>query len=225
MLVTLTLTRDTQQYTGRIMTKETNVAKKSGYHHGDLRAQLVEATRRLVEEKGPDHFTVAEACREAGVSTAAPYKHFRDKDEMLRAVIVAGMARHRADMLASIEHLPPRSPERITALGKVYVNFARSEPGVFRLMFGLSEKHSEDAELVECGFAIFGIVIDQVAQCLGRDQSTDEDTQRAFMLWSFVHGLSFLTIDGKVSKVDTEIDHDQMIADVTRRMMPECFST
>ena len=57
--------------------------KRGAYHHGDLRAGLVEATRALVEEKGPDHFSVAEACREAGVSTAAPYKHFKDKDEML----------------------------------------------------------------------------------------------------------------------------------------------
>lgn len=207
------------------MTTDIKIAKKSGYHHGDLRAQLVEATRRLVEEKGPDHFSVAEACRKAGVSTAAPYKHFRDKDEMLRAVLTEGMERHRSQMLASIESLPARSPDRITALGKVYVDFARNEPGVFRLMFGLSEQHDKDDDLVQRGFAIFDIVINTVAQCLGRDQKTDEDTQRAFMLWSFVHGLSFLTIDGKVSKVDTPIDYDTMIGQITRQVMPECFAT
>lgn len=206
------------------MTTDVKIEKKSGYHHGDLRAQLVEATRRLVEEKGPDHFSVAEACRKAGVSTAAPYKHFRDKDEMLRAVVMEGMERHRSQMLASIESLPPRSPDRITALGKVYVDFARNEPGVFRLMFGLSEQHDKDDDLVQRGFAIFDIVINTVAQCLGRDQKTDEDTQRAFMLWSFVHGLSFLTIDGKVSKVGTPIDYGAMIAQVTRQVMPECFA-
>ena len=143
---------------------------------------------------------------------------------MLRAVVVAGMERHRADMLAAIEPLPQGSADRITALGKVYLNFARSEPGVFRLMFGLSEKHDKDDELVQRGFAIFDIVIETVAQCLGRDQKTDEDTQRAFMLWSFVHGLSFLTIDGKVSKVDAHIDYDAMIAQVTRQVLPECFA-
>jgi AcrR family transcriptional regulator len=207
------------------MNTQTKIAKKTGYHHGDLRAQLVEATRRLVEEKGPDHFSVAEACREAGVSTAAPYKHFKDKDEMIRAVIWEGMLRHRDQMLAAIAPIPEGSPDRVIALGKVYVSFARTEPGVFRLMFALSERHGDDEELVECGRTLFGIVIQAVAHCLGREEPVEDDVQRAFMLWSFVHGLSFLTIDGKVNKVELDVSHDGMIADITRRVLPECFST
>ena len=77
--------------------------KKSRYHHGDLRAGLIEATRRLVEEKGPDGFSVSDACRLAGVSTAAPYKHFKDKNEMLVAMVMEGMVRHRDNMLAALE--------------------------------------------------------------------------------------------------------------------------
>ncbi len=206
------------------MNKQTKIAKKTGYHHGDLRAQLVEATRRLVEEKGPDHFSVAEACREAGVSTAAPYKHFKDKDEMLRAVIWEGMVRHRNQMLEAIAPIRQGSPDRVVALGKVYVNFASKEPGVFRLSFALSERHDDDEELIACGQSLFAIVIQAVAHCLGREDPIEEDVQRAFMLWSFVHGLSFLTIDGKVNKVNVEVDHDAMIADVTRRALPECFA-
>lgn len=206
------------------METQTKIAKKTGYHHGDLRAQLVEATRRLVELKGPDHFSVAEACREAGVSTAAPYKHFRDKDEMLRAVIWEGMMRHRDQMLEAIEPLPQTSPDRITALGCVYVNFARNEPGVFRLMFALSERHNEDEELIVCGQNLFGIVVQAVAHCFNRDTPIEADVQRAFMLWSFVHGLSFLTIDGKMQKMGSEVDLDTMIGGVTRRVLPECFS-
>lgn len=207
------------------MNVKTKIAKKTGYHHGDLRAQLVEATRRLVEEKGPDHFSVAEACREAGVSTAAPYKHFKDKDEMLRAVIWEGMLRHRDQMLEAIAPIPKGSPERVVALGKVYVNYASTEPGVFRLSFALSERHDNDVELIACGQSLFSIVILAVAQCLGREDPIEEDVQRAFMLWSFVHGLSFLTIDGKVNKVNVEVDHDRMIADITQRVLPECFTT
>ena len=205
------------------MTQHTKIAKKSGYHHGDLRAQLLEATRRLIEQKGPDHFSVAEACREAGVSTAAPYKHFRDKDDMVRAVVFEGMVRHRQYMLDAIAPFPVGSPDRITALGEVYTRFARSEPGVFRITFALSERHDQDTELVECGHSLFAVVIQTVAECLGRTEPIEEDVQRAFMLWSFVHGLSFLIIDGKVSKVEAEIDIDQMIPDITRRIMPECF--
>lgn len=207
------------------MEKQAVIAKKTGYHHGNLRAQLVEATRRLVEKKGPDNFSVAEACREAGVSTAAPYKHFRDKDDMIRAVVFEGMARHRQRMLDAISDLPVGSPDRVTALGLVYVSFARAEPGVFRLMFALSDRHSEDVELVERGMSLFGIVIDTVASCLGQDGRTEEALSRAFMLWSFVHGLSFLTIDGKVSTLGLDINQDAMIAGVTRRVLPECFVT
>ena len=203
---------------------KTQIEKKSGYHHGDLRAQLVAATRRLVESKGPDHFSVAEACREAGVSTAAPYKHFRDKDDMIRAVVFEGMDRHRDQMLAAIAPLDPSSPERITALGRVYLDFACAEPGVFRLMFALSQRHSDDPELIAHGNSLFGVVIDQVAHCLGRSEPVAEDIRRAFMLWSFVHGMSFLLIDGKVSKLSIEMDREAILSDITRRVLPECFA-
>ena len=86
MLESLTLTRVTRSEMVWIMKKPAQPEKRDSYHHGDLRSQLIDATRALVEEKGPDHFSVSEACRRAGVSSAAPYKHFQDKEEMLRAV-------------------------------------------------------------------------------------------------------------------------------------------
>ncbi|MEJ8562537.1 TetR/AcrR family transcriptional regulator [Yoonia sp. GPGPB17] len=88
------------------MKTEQNAHKRTSYHHGDLRSQLIEATRQLVEEKGPDHFSVSEACRRAGVSTAAPYKHFKDKTEMLREVAAAGMIRQSEQMLAELAPTP-----------------------------------------------------------------------------------------------------------------------
>jgi len=91
---------------------ETHIRRKTRYHHGDLRAQLIEATRQIVEEAGPDHFSVSQACRVAGVSTAAPYRHFRDREEMLSAVTLDGMARHYTQMVAALEGVPPATPER-----------------------------------------------------------------------------------------------------------------
>ena len=78
-------------------------ALRSSYHHGDLRAQLIAAVRDLVEAHGPDGFSVAEAARRAGVSSAAPYKHFKDRPELLRAVAGEGMDRLRAAMEAALE--------------------------------------------------------------------------------------------------------------------------
>ena len=193
--------------------------KRESYHHGDLRTQLIEATRILVEEKGPDHFSVSEACRRAGVSTAAPYKHFRDKGEMLRAVALAGMHRQREQMVAELAKYAPGTLDRIVAMGRVYVRFATSEPGVFRLMFGLSESHGEDDALIETGDSTFAVVQAEVARCRGSDEVGDQDRHLAFLLWSFVHGLSFLTIDGKLVQKNLPVDLEMVLEDIAQRVV------
>ena len=203
------------------MEKTETDQKRGSYHHGDLRAQLIEATRRLVESKGPDHFSVSEACREAGVSTAAPYKHFKNKGEMLREVAKGGMQRQHSQMMAELEPHTPGSIDRIVALGRVYTRFAAAEPGVFRLMFGLSEDHDEHEELVQMGDQIFSDVQKEVAKCFDRDEVTESDVNKAFLLWSFVHGLSFLQIDGKLTKTDMVIDHEKVLAEIAHRVMNE----
>ena len=71
---------------------------KKKYHHGDLRGTLLDAIRQLIERDGPDGFSIAEACRMAGVSTAAPYKHFKDRGEMLKGIVLLGMSRLYAAM-------------------------------------------------------------------------------------------------------------------------------
>jgi AcrR family transcriptional regulator len=201
------------------MTTGESTLSKRGYHHGDLRAVLVEATRRLVEENGPDHVSIAAACRLAGVSTAAPYKHFRDKTEMLNAVALDGMERQRLQMLESLEALPEGSPDRVAALGRVYVTFAVTEPGVFRLMFALSGEHQDDPELMAKGEEVFGLVRHEVSACTGEPEDSDAVERRAFTLWSFVHGLSFLTIDGKVAKMCGEMPIEPLLDDVARRIL------
>ncbi|MGI1662077.1 TetR/AcrR family transcriptional regulator [Palleronia sp. KMU-117] len=199
-------------------TSETTLSKR-GYHHGDLRAVLVEATRRLVEENGPDHVSIAAACRLAGVSTAAPYKHFRDKTEMLNAVALDGMERQRLQMFAALEGIPEGSPDRVAALGRVYVTFAVAEPGVFRLMFALSGEHADEPALMEKGEEVFGLVKREVARCTGEDEESDAVERRAFALWSFVHGLSFLTIDGKIAKMCGDLEVEPLLADIARRVL------
>ncbi|MDX8353930.1 TetR/AcrR family transcriptional regulator [Cognatiyoonia sp. IB215182] len=195
--------------------------RRERYHHGDLRAQLIEATRALVEEKGPDNFSVSEACRRAGVSTAAPYKHFKDKTEMLREVAMAGMIRQSEQMVAEIAPHPEGSQARIVALGRVYIRFATTEPGVFRLMFTWSGEEEADDQLQALGDQKFEFVQMEVAKCHGRTEIADEDRNKAFLLWSFVHGLSFLSIDGKLA--DNKMPHDleDVLVEIAERIVPE----
>lgn len=193
--------------------------RKSGYHHGDLRAGLIEATRRLVEEKGPDGFSVSDACRLAGVSTAAPYKHFKDKNEMLVAMVLEGMERLRERMIDALEGIPDSTPARVTALGREYVEFALRENGVFRLKFGGFTDRLDDPRLQSAGEQTFAILLREVAACLGLDEITPEVKRRGFMLWSFVHGLSFLLADKKMAEMGGEPARDDIISDIAERVL------
>lgn len=193
--------------------------RKERYHHGDLRAGLIEATRQLVEEKGPDGFSVSDACKLAGVSTAAPYKHFKDKSEMIIAMVMEGMMRHRDNMLSALDKVPAGTPSRITAVGSEYVDFALKEPGVFRLKFGGFTDRLDDPRLQQAGEATFMIVLQEVADCLGEDEITPEVRRSGFVLWSFVHGLSFLLADQKLAMLGGEIELDDLLEDVARRVL------
>ena len=198
---------------------DTPPAPRAAYHHGDLRAQLIEAVRQLVEVHGPEGFSVAEAARRAGVSSAAPYKHFRDRPEILRAVVSAAMDRLRAKMAAAAATHPAGSHESVAAVGQAYVDFARAEPGVFRLVFGLTEGHENAPDLLEKGEDCFGVVVDAVAACLHRSPDDPRVQGCAYMLWSFVHGHSFLTIDNKSNVASARIDDWTYLLTVSRAIL------
>ncbi len=200
--------------------KEKKISK-DGYHHGDLRAALVEATRKLVEEKGPDQFSVADACRAAGVSTAAPYRHFPDKHAMLVAVATDGMSRLADRAAAEAENHKPGSVDAIAAIGEVYVRFAMAEPAVFRLMFGLTNDHSEFPDLMEAGRRCFGVLLGQMSVRLGVPPDHPTTRTRSFALWTFVHGLSFLLIDEKAARMQIDIDLPSWLHENTRRLLSD----
>jgi AcrR family transcriptional regulator len=174
-----------------------SITAKAGYHHGDLRAQLIAAVTDLIELHGPESFSVSEAARLAGVSTAAPYKHFKDREEILRGVVRAAMDRLHAAMETAASRFPEGSIESVAAIGEAYVDFARSGPGVFRLTFGLTEGHAEAPDLQAKGRDCFGVVARAAALALGQPVEAADVQRRAYLLWCFVHGHAFLTIDRK----------------------------
>jgi AcrR family transcriptional regulator len=195
------------------------VMPKTGYHHGDLRAQLIAAVRDLVETHGPDGFSVAEATRRAGVSSAAPYKHFKDRPEILRGVVSEAMDRLRLAMEAAAAAHPTGSLEAVAAIGLAYVDFARAEPGVFRLVFSLTEGHENAPDLQTKGEGCFGVVVRAAAACLDLPPDAPQVQSRAYMLWSFVHGHSFLHIDMKTKVTTARIDDWDYLMTISRAIL------
>lgn len=201
------------------MEQTTDKAPRTQYHHGDLRAHLIETVRILVEEKGADGFSISEAARRAGVSSAAPYKHFNDRAEIVREVALAGIERMRDQMDDAAKGTSRDDLAAVTALGMLYANFARTEPGVFRLIFGLTKGHDEDPELREKGSSCFEIVKREVRAVMPEGTPDTEIERRSMMLHMFVHGHAFLEIDGKHDVELTAEQEAMIMADISRRIV------
>src|SRR5438045_6558281 len=105
------------------------------YHHGDLRTALLEAAAELLDEGGPEAVSLRECARRAGVSHAAPYRHFETKDALLFALADEGFG-WLAESGAKAMHGIRNARERLDAYGAAYVRFAIENPARFRLMFG-----------------------------------------------------------------------------------------
>ena len=118
-----------------------------GYHHGNLKEALIRAALELIAEKGPAGFTFAEAARWAGVSPAAPYRHFRDRDELLADVARRGFELFEAALARAWDDGRPDPFAAFERLGKAYLAFARSEPAYYSAMFEAGIPLDADPEL------------------------------------------------------------------------------
>src|SRR5271165_3039078 len=98
------------------------------YHHGNLKEALIRAALELIAKKGAAGFTIAEAARWAGVSPAAPYRHFRDRDELLASVALRGFEQFEAALARAWDGGRPDSFIALDRLGKAYLEFARAQP-------------------------------------------------------------------------------------------------
>lgn len=192
-------------------------SKKGAYHHGDLKEALISAARQLIQEKGPEGFSMAEACRMAGVSAAAPYRHFADRDALVGAVAAEGFFNLTERGKAKRDSFPPGSVDSIVAMGQAYVQFAADEPAVFRLMF-TSHKGEEafKASLNETGDACFNMLLIAVDAFREKHGLDDQPTlEIALPLWSIVHGTACLMIDRDFDNVAPGTNPDNLVKTAT----------
>ena len=167
---------------------------RRGYHHGNLREALVDAALDLIARTGPFGFTVAEAARSAGVSPAAPYRHFRDRDALMADVELRGFTRF-AEALAKAWN--DGRPDPFTAfqnLGRAYLAFAKAEPGYYSAMFEGGVSLADYPELHEAGERTFA-VLRRAAEALteGLPQgSRPPSLMMGLHIWALSHGIAAL---------------------------------
>lgn len=176
--------------------------ERRGYHHGNLREALIRAALDLIATKGPAGFTFAEAARSAGVSPAAPYRHFRDRDELLGDVAIQGFERFEAMLTHGWNDGRPEPIAAFGNLGKAYLAFARSEPAYYSAMFeaGLPlDGPSRVLDASDRAFAVLRRAAEIVAELLPR-AGRPPAIMLALHMWALAHGVASLFARGDAGR-------------------------
>jgi AcrR family transcriptional regulator len=181
---------------------------RARYHHGNLRPTLIDAAIRILETKGVSALTLRAAARGAGVSQAAPYRHFADKASLLAAVAEEGFRALSAAMRAAAARTEGDFASRFRAIGMAYVRFAVEQPARFRLMFGreVADRESHLA-LRQATSDTFGMLMAGIEEGQKAGLIREGDSRELSMaVWSMVHGLSALLVDGQISLGEQELE-------------------
>jgi AcrR family transcriptional regulator len=170
---------------------------RRAYHHGNLKEALLQAALALIAEAGPAGCTLREVARRAGVSHNAPYRHFRDKDELLAAVATQGFEELTQSMLdAARKHRTALA--RFRSSGLAYVDFALRRPEHFTVMFDAPLRSDGVSTEVDAGARAFETLVGFVRDCQAEGQLSPGDSmQIALVAWSLVHGVAKLAVAGR----------------------------
>jgi len=204
------------------MPRAARVRRRASYHHGNLREALIGAAAALLEAEGPLGVTLRGAARRAGVSQAAPYRHFRDKGALLAAVAENGfrdlhqaMKRtakaHRSDPLRALQ-----------AMAVAVVRFAAAHPSHYRLMSGPAVRGRDHPTLREAATAAWQTLGEGVAACQrARRIRPGDPMPLAFTVWCLAHGLSVLLVDEQIPPSVLAQYPVERLAEYVTRMLSE----
>ncbi|MBB5896425.1 TetR/AcrR family transcriptional regulator [Kutzneria kofuensis] len=178
-----------------------NTKPAGSYHHGDLRRALLDAALELVAEKGPQGFTMSEAAKRAGVSTAAPYRHFADKDALLGEVAEQGFA----VLGQALDRITARGRDPLdllVRLGRGYVRWALANPDHYKVMFDDAHGALDFTDVRPAGRHTFLVLLNAIeaGQQAGLLRTQDPRAV-AGPLWSVIHGIALLQIGHKFRAV------------------------
>jgi AcrR family transcriptional regulator len=167
--------------------------KEGRYHHGDLRAALVDTAIELVAERGVRNFSLAEASRRLGVSVSAPYAHFSDRDELLAAVAVHAYELFYAELRPVMDRFQTPA-DRLAAIARAYVRFAGTHRPLFETLFEAGLDKSRHPELAAAERPIDDTFLRCVRELPACGESASEDVATA--IEAAAHGHAMLLLDG-----------------------------
>jgi AcrR family transcriptional regulator len=172
---------------------------KATYHHGDLKQALIEAGTKVLRKEGLHALSLRRAAREARVSPAAPYRHFKDKQALLAAISESGFRQ----LHSLLEAARQQGPGDLDAAGQAYLTFALRHPENYRLMFtqNVMCEGEPDESLRQAGEQAFNSLVQTIEQGISAGKiSAAESVPLAVAAWALVHGVAMLLIDGALAK-------------------------
>ena len=178
---------------------EERPGRRESYHHGNLREALIESALLLIAENGPAGFTFAEVARAAGVSPAAPYRHFRDRNALVAEIARRGFEQFAADLERAWAGGRPDPVTAIENCGKAYLAFARREPAIYAAMFDSGVPFEQEPSLLVASERAFGVLRHAAEVACATPSATPgfvrpPATMVALHIWAMAHGVAALFI-------------------------------
>jgi len=194
--------------------KDKDQSRERGYHHGNLREALLEAALDLIGQKGAAGFTFADAARMAGVSPAAPYRHFRDRDELLASIAQRGFEQFEVALTEAWDDGHPDTVTAFERVGRAYLNFARENPAYYSAMFESSIPLDSNPTLMaasERAFAIIRAAADRLAALAPPGVPRPPALMMALHIWSMSHGVASLFARADAARRRLPMSPDELL--------------
>jgi AcrR family transcriptional regulator len=185
-----------------------------GYHHGNLKEALLQAALDLIAQKGAAGFTFADAARMAGVSPAAPYRHFRDRDELLSSIAQRGFEQFESQLSAAWDDGRPDTVTAFERVGKAYLAFAREEPAFYSAMFESGVPVDAEAGLMaasERAFAVIRAAAERLAALAPPGTPRPPAMMMALHIWTMAHGVASLFARGDAARRKLPMSPEELL--------------
>ncbi len=202
---------------GITFTKGLVVLAEKKYHHGDLKLSLIESGIKLLDREGYDAFSLRKVAKECNVSQTAPYRHFKDKEDLVHAIIMYVMREFNQILQGSVDKHPDDPRSQIQEMGVAYIRFFVEKPEYLRLIFLSDKRQTPISSLGDCNegesqkchpFSTFFRTIEQYAQNAG---DVDKD-QLMLYSWGLVHGIAVLI-------ANRDIPYDKNYLEVAEKLI------